>query len=32
VELGNTYVDADRCRMLYCLTDYYQQDYWTPAV
>ena len=32
VEIGNTYVDADRCRMLYCLTDYYQQDYWTPAV
>ena len=32
VEIGDTYVDMDKCRIIYCLTDYYQQEYWTPAV
>ena len=32
VEIGNTYIDAERCRVTYCLTDFYQQHYWTPAV
>ena len=32
VEIGNTYVDETKCRIIYCLTDYYQQEYWTPAV
>ena len=30
-EIGNTYVDAEKCRLTYCLTDYYQQHYWTPV-
>ena len=30
VEIGNTYVDAEKCRLTYCLTDIYQQQYWTP--
>ena len=30
-EIGNTYVDAAKCRLTYCLTDYYQQQYWTPV-
>ncbi len=29
-EIGNTYVDAEKCRLMYCLTDIYQQQYWTP--
>ena len=32
VEIGNTYVDAGKCRLTYCLTDIYQQHYWTPVV
>ena len=32
VEIGNTYVDAEKCRLTYCLTDIYQQKYWTPVV
>ena len=31
VEIGNTYVDAEKCRLTYCLTDIYQQQYWTPV-
>ncbi len=31
VEIGNTYVDAEKCRLTYCLTDIYQQKYWTPV-
>ena len=31
-EIGNTYVDAEKCRLTYCLTDIYQQKYWTPVV
>ena len=31
VEIGNTYVDAKKCRLTYCLTDIYQQHYWTPV-
>ena len=30
-EIGNTYVDAEKCRLTYCLTDIYQQKYWTPV-
>ena len=30
-EIGDTYVDAEKCRLTYCLTDYYQQQYWTPV-
>ena len=30
-EIGSTYVDAEKCRLTYCLTDYYQQQYWTPV-
>ena len=30
-EIGNTYVDAEKCRLTYCLTDIYQQQYWTPV-
>ena len=30
--IGYVYVkDADKCRLTYCLTDYYQQKYWTPV-
>ena len=29
-EIGNTYVDAEKSRLTYCLTDIYQQQYWTP--
>ena len=32
VEIGNTFIDETKCRVTYCLTDYYQQNYWTPAV
>ena len=32
VEIGNTYVDAEKCRLTYCLTDIYQQSWWTPAI
>ncbi len=32
IEIANTYVNAEKCRIIYCLTDYYQQDYWTPFV
>lgn len=32
VEIGNTYVDAEKCRLTYCLTDIYQQQYWTPVM
>ena len=28
-EIANTYVDAEKCRLTYRLTDYYQQQYWT---
>ena len=31
VEIGNTYVDAKKCRLTYCLTDIYQGHYWTPV-
>lgn len=31
VEIGNTYVDTEKCRLTYCLTDIYQQQYWTPV-
>ena len=30
-EIGNTYVDAEKCRLTYCLTDIYQMQYWTPV-
>ena len=30
-EIGNTYVDAEKCRLTYCMTDIYQQQYWTPV-
>ncbi len=30
--LGYVYVkNAENCRLTYCLTDYYQQKYWTPV-
>ncbi|MBO7664141.1 MAG: peptidase C11 [Clostridia bacterium] len=29
-EISNTRIDAARCRVTYCLTDLYQQPYWTP--
>ena len=32
VEIGNTYVDAKKCRLTYCLTDIYQGHYWTPVM
>ena len=32
VEIGNTYVDAEKCRLTYCMTDIYQQQYWTPIM
>ena len=31
VEIANTYVDAKKCRLTYCLTDIYQGHYWTPV-
>ena len=32
VLIGYVYVkNADQCRLTYCLTDYYQQKYWTPV-
>lgn len=30
-EIGNVYVDAEKCRLTYCMTDIYQQQYWTPV-
>ena len=34
VEIANTPIakDRSRCRVTYCFTDIYQQNYWTPAV
>ena len=29
-EISNTRIDPARCRVTYCLTDLYQQPYWTP--
>ena len=31
VEIANTTVDAEKCRLTYMLTDIYQQKYWTPV-
>ena len=31
VEIANTVIDQDKCKVTWCLTDYYQQRYWTPA-
>ena len=31
VEIANTYVEAEKCRLTYCMTDIYQQLYWTPV-
>ena len=30
-EIANTVIDQDKCKVTWCLTDYYQQRYWTPA-
>ncbi len=33
VLIGYAYVpEPEKCRVTYCLTDYYQESYWTPAV
>ena len=32
VLIGNIRIDADRTQASYCLTDIYQQRYWTPAL
>ena len=32
VSIGYTEIDLSKCRVTYRLTDYYQQQYWTPAV
>ena len=29
VEIANTPVDKSKCRVTYCFTDWYQQNYWT---
>ena len=29
-EIANTAVETGKCRLTYCLTDIYQQQYWTP--
>ena len=31
VEISNTPIDRSKCRVTYCLTDLYQQPYWTPV-
>ena len=31
-EIANTAVNEEKCRLTYCLTDIYQQQYWTPVV
>ncbi|MBQ8073887.1 MAG: peptidase C11 [Clostridia bacterium] len=31
VEIANTPIGSNPCRVTYCFTDYYQQRYWTPA-
>ena len=31
-EIANTAVNTEKCRLTYCLTDIYQQQYWTPVV
>ena len=31
-EITNTAVNTEKCRLTYCLTDIYQQQYWTPVV